>query len=191
MSTRIRFAKQIIEWEARRKDGNIVLYNLPARDGGGSYEYAGINERYHPKALAKIKSLVNSGNHREAEDFAVDYLAAYTQSAASWSLLDSVNLFMRDCAFNRGPAGAAKILQRALKVDDDGAVGKKTLSALREAEKNPLLLLVRLRVARERYEIAVAGYRKEFWKGLENRWDNCFMAAFREIPSQSIIPTYA
>lgn len=168
-------AQWIVDQEARRdSSGRIVLYALPANDGGGSVEYSGINSRYHPKALSTIRALLANGEYTKAESFAVDYLANYTEAAASWSELDSVDLFLRDCCFNRGPGGAAKILQRAVQVDDDGVVGKKTIAALRNWEKRPLALLARLRSARERYELAVAGYRANFWRGLESRWDNAF-----------------
>ncbi|MBA3649889.1 MAG: hypothetical protein H0W66_00020 [Chthoniobacterales bacterium] len=59
----------------------------------------------------------------------------------------------------------------ALGVKVDGGVGPETLKALRKAEKNPAKLLAALRVAREQYEIRVAGHRDKFWKGLVNRWD--------------------
>lgn len=179
---RIDMAQLIVNWEARRDAlGRIKLYRIPAGDGGGNWEYAGINDRYHPRALETIRQFVNAGQHASAESFAVEYLANYTESAASWSLLDSVDLFLRDCAFNRGPGGSAKILQRAVRVPVDGTVGRMTLSALREWETRPLVLLARLRVARERYEIDVAGIRPQFWKGLENRWDNAFEASAKLI----------
>lgn len=54
----------------------------------------------------------------------------------------------------------------------DGGVGSETLGALRQAEKEPAKLLTALRVAREQYELRVAGRRENFWKGLVNRWDD-------------------
>ena len=178
-ATRLAHAQQIVDWEARRhpKTGHIGLYPPPSNDGGGAWEYAGINERYHPKALGEIRRLKHAGKHKEAERFAVEYIANYTEAAASWSVLDAIDLYLRDSCFNRGPGGAAKILQRAVRVNADGDVGRKTLEALREWEKRPLLLLARLRVARERYEIAVAGVRDNLWQGLENRWDRAFEAS--------------
>lgn len=176
--TREQMSQKIVNWEARRDSaGHIKLYRLPANDGGGQWEYCGINDRYHPRALGSIKALVDAEQHWEAEKFAVDYIANYTEAAAAWSVLDGVDLFLRDCCFNRGAGGAAKILQRAVRVGVDGTVGPMTLAALRVWEQRPLVLLARLRAARERYELAVAGFRESLWAGLENRWDNAFEAA--------------
>jgi hypothetical protein len=42
----MRMAKQIVDFEARRgKRGHLQVYKLPAWDGGGRYEVAGINEK--------------------------------------------------------------------------------------------------------------------------------------------------
>jgi lysozyme family protein len=41
-----------------------------------------------------------------------------------------IEAYLRDSAFNRGPGGAAKILQMALGVTVDGGVGPETLGAL-------------------------------------------------------------
>jgi lysozyme family protein len=60
----------------------------------------------------------------------------------------------------------------ALDVKVDGGVGSETLSALRKAEKDSAKLLAALRVAREQYEIRIAGRREKFWRGLVHRWDN-------------------
>lgn len=82
---------------------------------------------------------------------------------------------LRDTAFNRGPTGAARILQMALDVEVDGKVGPMTLAALHRAEKEPRAFLLRFREAREAYERKVAppsGARAKFWKGLVNRWDS-------------------
>jgi hypothetical protein len=56
-----------LDSEARRdKQGNLRVYNLPAADGGGSYEVAGINDRYHPEAASKLKQLIGDGKQQEA-----------------------------------------------------------------------------------------------------------------------------
>jgi lysozyme family protein len=91
---------------------------------------------------------------------------------AKWTTVPEIESYLRDSAFNRGPGGAAKILQIALGVKVDGGVGPETLGALRKAEKDPAKLLAKLRVAREQYELRVAGRREKFWKGLVNRWDD-------------------
>ncbi len=169
---RIKMAESIVQFEGRRdSQGHLRVYILPAGDGGGRYEVAGINDRYHPQEAARLKALIDAGRYDEAEDYAAEVIAEYTDVVAKWTTVPSIESYLRDSAFNRGPGGAAKILQMALGVKVDGGVGPETLKALRAAEKNPAKLLAGLRVAREQYEIRVAGHRDKFWKGLVNRWD--------------------
>jgi lysozyme family protein len=87
------------------------------------------------------------------------------------SEVPAVQFALRDMAFNRGPAGAIKILQNALGLPADGIVGPKTNEALREAEKKPGELLNKLRVAREQYERRTRDESSKFWTGLTSRWD--------------------
>jgi Predicted Peptidoglycan domain len=170
---RAKMAKSIVDFEARRDaQGHLKVYNLPANDGGGRYEVAGINERYHPREAAKLRDLINAKRYVEAEDYATDVIAKYTDVVSKWTTVPAIEAFLRDCAFNRGPGGAAKILQMALGVKVDGGVGPETLGALRRAERDPAKLLARLRVAREQYELKVAGRRGNLWQGLVNRWNN-------------------
>ena len=59
---RLRMAKSIIDFEARRDaKGRLQVYKLPAGDGGGTYEVAGINDRYHPVEAAHLAQLVKAG----------------------------------------------------------------------------------------------------------------------------------
>lgn len=168
--------------EARRdKLGRLKLYKLPAADGGGAYEVAGINDRYHPEAAARLKELLDDGRYSEAEDAIRRYLLAYTDVVKGWTTDPAIEAYLRDTAFNRGPKGALRILQIALKVADDGKWGPKTKAALASAMKSPGALLQALRAARETYEIRVAppvGARKKFWDGLVSRWDKAL--AFSE-----------
>ena len=182
MSTRIsteedrrRMMDFIVGAEARRdKLGRLRVYKLPAADGGGSYEVAGINDRFHPAAASKLRDLLAANRQGHAENFIREYLLDYTSVVAKWTTHPAIEAFLRDTAFNRGPRGALRILQLALKVADDGKWGPKTKSALAAALKQPGTLLQNLRTARESYEIRVAppvGARQKFWKGLINRWD--------------------
>ncbi len=48
LADRLEIAQQIVDWEARRnRNGDLIAYILPANDGGGSFEIAGLNDRYH------------------------------------------------------------------------------------------------------------------------------------------------
>lgn len=165
----------IVSVEARRDSkGNLRVYPLPKADGGGTYEVAGINDRFHPTAARELKELVETRRFQQAERFIRDYLADYTDVVRRWSTVPAIEAFLRDSAFNRGPRGALRILQIALKVADDGRFGPITKAALKAAEADPRALLKDLRRARETYERRVAppvGARAKFWKGLQNRWN--------------------
>ena len=170
---RKKMAESIVNFEARRDaQGHLRVYILPAGDGGGRYEIAGINDRYHPREAARLRQLIDAARFDEAEDYAAEVIADYTDVVSKWTTVPEIEAYLRDSAFNRGPGGAAKILQMALGVTVDGGVGPETLGALRKAEKDPAKLLAALRIAREKYELRVAGRREKFWKGLVNRWDN-------------------
>jgi hypothetical protein len=172
---RIEAAKFILSVEARvDKAGRLAVYRLPAADGGGTYEVAGINDRYHPTAAALLRGMIGRGEYREAELYIVEYLARYTDVVDKWTCCAVANVFLRDCCFNRGPKGALRICQIAVEVADDGRWGPVTRAALRKLELTPDVLLRKLRAAREAYERRVAppvGARAKFWVGLVRRWD--------------------
>lgn len=175
-SERLEMADFILRSEARRdKMGRIRVYPLPKADGGGTFEIAGINDRYHPKAANHIKGLLDNNKHSAAENYIKKYLVEYTDIVKAWTEEPAIEAFLRDTAFNRGPKGALRILQIALQIADDGKFGPVTKATLAKALKNIPDLLDKLRVARETYEIRVAppvGARAKFWNGLKNRWDN-------------------
>lgn len=169
-------ARFILNAEARRdKNGNLTVYQLPEGDGGGTFEVAGINDRYDHDMVYKLAALVTGKRFEEAEEMAEEHYIHDTQGVSTWANTAAVDAFLRDACFNRGFGGAAKILQIALGVAADGVVGVKTRAALDTAEKQDLDgLLTELRHACETYERRVAppvGARAKFWKGLNNRWD--------------------
>lgn len=173
-----RMGTAIINFEARRDGaGHLAVYALPAGDGGGTYEVAGINDRYHPIEAAKLKGMVAAGQFDDAEKYVADFIISYTNGVGGWSNNPGVEFYLRDCAFNRGPTGAARILQRAVGVAEDGEVGPITLAATRN--KTPDDLLNRLRSARESYERSPVGRNEssQFWKGLVNRWNGALTIA--------------
>jgi len=165
-------ARRIVDYEARRDaSGHLKVYHLPAGDGGGEREVAGINDRYHPEALDRIERLLADGKYSEAEDAAAEHIMRYTDPVAMLSEVPAVQFALRDMAFNRGPTGAVKILQDALGLPADGIAGPRTKEALHEGERDPVQLLADLRAARERYERRTRDESSPFWKGLSNRWD--------------------
>jgi predicted chitinase len=156
-----------------------MVYKLPSGDGGGTYEVAGINDRYHPKAAAQLKAMIQRGEFAAAKKYASEYLAQYTDSIASKSNIPAIQFYLRDSTFNRGPAGATKILQKALGLGVDGKFGDGTAAALKKAEENPEELLNKMRASREWYErvFAKRDESSKFWKGLVNRWNNALRDA--------------
>ncbi|NBV85239.1 MAG: hypothetical protein EBS01_02995, partial [Verrucomicrobia bacterium] len=154
-----------------RVGGLIQVYNLPKNDGGGSYEVAGINDRYHPAIALELKTMIQSGNQVEAEKYAVNYIKKYTNSAQNWTANLGIESYLRDTIFNRGSGGAIKVVQIALNVQIDGGMGPITKRAIQAAESEPVEFLKNLRTARERYENLVAPGRENLRPGLVNRWD--------------------
>ena len=190
---RLRMAEAIVDFEARRDNHHkLVIYQLPAADGGGKYEVAGINERFHPDEAAHLAALINEGDYDGAEQQAREYIASFTDHVTLWTGVVAFESYLRDCSFNRGPRGSARILQRALGVDDDGRVGSLTLKALALVESDPASFLRQLRRAREQYERTVAGRDESsiFWKGLVNRWNKSldFAQTFLPVAHSGIVP---
>jgi hypothetical protein len=173
--------KHILDVEARRdRNGRLAVYDLPAGDGGGTFEVAGINDRFHPQAASRLALLISRKKFVQAEQEATEYILKVTDTAGGWARTPATESILRDTAFNRGTTGCARILQMALDVEVDGKVGPLTLAALHRAEKEPRAFLLRFREAREAYERKVAppvGSRAKFWKGLVNRWDSATIFA--------------
>lgn len=185
-------AEFILKKEGRfDAQGRLKVYRIPKGDGGGlpvpgyphGFEVAGINNRYHPEMANRLRMLVERGEDDTAKEEAIDYLLDYTERVSDWHPDGRVRAFLRDCAFNRGPAGAAWMLQRALKTAGtykdriDWRVGPRTKRA--SAEHSAEDLAVRLILARQRYEVVHAKREEgnKFWDGLNNRWVNAYQVA--------------
>ena len=182
--TRESIAEFILRKEARfDQAGRLIVYPLPKGDGGGTFEVAGINDRYHPKMASKLAHYINSGRHETARKEAVDYLVDYTAKVAAWHADIRVEAFLRDCCFNRGAGGAAAILQHSLTVAkvyggaQDRIVGPMTRAAAAELAAEDLL--PRLLLSRQWYEryVAKRSEKSVFWSGLSNRWVDVFQFA--------------
>jgi len=133
-------AMKTVDFEARKdKDGNPIIYELPAGDMGGKYEVAGINDKYHPEAFKRISALPKE--QRKAA--AAEYIQGYTAPLVS-QLPQAIQPFAQDMAFNRGLGGATKYFQQGLnqlgqKVDVDSGIGPKTLSAMGKVDPQMLM----------------------------------------------------
>jgi lysozyme family protein len=184
--------KAIVEFEGRFKDGKLQHYKLPPGDGGGSGEVAGINQKYHPKEYAKLKSMIEKGQHEQAETEAAAYIEEYTRpvlkffpSPQSAEANSAIEFVLRDVAFNRGAKGSAAVLQIALGMYDvDGVVGPMTHREFAKQLEEPGELLEKLTEARETYERNVYPWKtsardesSDFWEGLSNRWAKAHQVA--------------
>ena len=99
--------------------------NDPA-DPGGETRY-GISKRAHPDV--DIKSLTLD----QARDI---YRRDYWQAASCDSMPERIGHLVFDCAVHHGVKTAIKLLQRALKVADDGEFGPITRGTLTARDTN-------------------------------------------------------
>ena len=93
------------------------------KDPGGETKY-GISKRSYPGL--DIKSLTLAAAK-------AIYLRDYWQAGRCDVMPPSLALLHFDACVNNGVRQAAKFLQQALRVADDGAIGPKTLAALKAA----------------------------------------------------------
>lgn len=123
----------VLEWE-----GGYV--NDPD-DPGGETKY-GIAKRYHPDI--DIRNLT-------AEKAKEIYRRDYWERARCHKLPPRVATAMMDTAVNLGTRRAAELLQRALKIPDDGIIGEQTISAAQGDRNAPNKLIAeRLRYYAEK-----------------------------------------
>jgi hypothetical protein len=178
---------EIVKFEGRYVNGKLQVYYLSEANGGGSFEVAGVNDRYHPTTATRLRDLIKAGEHEKAEREAADYIADYTKAVLKFFPDDCnrgqyghLEFILRDTCFNRGAKGAATVLQVALKMQDiDGVVGPATKAefAKQLAELGADQLAFDLSQARETYERTSYPWKKNtrdessrFWSGLSNRW---------------------
>lgn len=88
------------------------------------------------------------------------YLADYWRPIAGDGLAPGVALILFDAAVNQGVRKAARILQAAAGVGEDGVVGPITLAAARE--RAPVVLIEEIEARRA---VAYAGDTSRFWLG--------------------------
>lgn len=106
-----------------RREG--VLCDDP-KDTGGLTKY-GISQTAYPKL--NIRALT------QADAIAI-YKRDYWDKAKCSELPYPLDVLTFDAAVNHGVETAARILQRALEVTDDGIIGPKTIEAARKSPDN-------------------------------------------------------
>ena len=167
-------ALQTVNMEARRdKMGNVAVYKLPSGDMGGSYEVAGINDKFHPGEASRLANL--PPEQREIE--AAKYIRKYTAPIVD-KMPQEMQAFVQDMAFNRGAGGATKYIQQGLnslgqKVAVDGVLGPKTLQAIGTIQPSALMQAASQAQLQDEYtKASVNPERRKFLQGLENRINN-------------------
>lgn len=110
------------------------------RDPGGATMYGitiGTLSKWRGRQVTKaeVKALTRS----EAEQI---YKAWYWDAVKADHLPAGVDLVIYDFAVNSGPGRAAKTLQKAVGVKQDGAIGPVTLAAVAKADHRTLINLV-------------------------------------------------
>jgi len=167
-------ALQTVNMEARRdKTGNVAVYKLPSGDMGGSYEVAGINDKFHPGEASRLANL--PPEQREIE--AAKYIRKYTAPIVD-KMPQEMQAFVQDMAFNRGAGGATKYIQQGLnslgqKVAVDGVLGPKTLQAIGTIQPSALMQAASQAQLQDEYtKASVNPERRKFLQGLENRINN-------------------
>ena len=103
------------------------------QDPGGLTKY-GISQRSYP--TLNIAALTLS----EAQAL---YRRDYWNPIHGDELPSGLDLLMLDCAINQGVVTAIQLLQQALRIQDDGLLGPKTLAAAEHAERISAPRLVR------------------------------------------------
>lgn len=168
------FSQWVFDHEARKDAlGRLKVYELPANDGGGKYEVAGITERYDHDLCERLKRLIAQGEFTLAANACRSYYIDNTNAVATWSSVPAVECYLRDTMFNRGLKGAAMIVQIACGVAVDGKFGPITRGALTKlVEQDVQSALLELRKATEHYEDEHVGARPNLRKGLVNRWND-------------------
>ena len=167
-------ARKTVDFEARKdKAGNVAVYQLPSGDGGGTFEVAGINDRYHPGEATRLASLPPE----QRAEAAAQYVRKYTAPVVD-VMPQPVKAFTQDMVFNRGPTGAVRYFQRGLNslgqnLAVDGRLGPKTLAAIGAVEPKALMRAASLAQLEDERRMAERNpARQKFMAGLENRIRN-------------------
>lgn len=155
----------------------------------GRPEISGITQKDHPAKYAELKALLDAGKAQQAVDGVIAYYLEYTAPAQNWTNRAGLEFFLRDCVLNRGPTGAAEILQMAVTPSAiDHEIGPTTRGALAALDIDAAL--TKLRMAREKYEDKHYPQRRasDQWQGMLNRWNNAVTKAKEFQKEQGALP---
>ena len=170
------FASFTFNREARRdSQGRLSVFKPPSGDGGGSFEVAGITAKFQPKESKRLKNLIESGRHQQAEKEAKAFFAKRAEPFFKHTNNKGIQLQLADTVHHRGEGGLRGILQRAT-----GSKSKSHKELITNLSNRPDAL-ERFHKARQSYELEVVdrgrASRKKFRKGLQNRFNAAFKAS--------------
>lgn len=170
--------------EVRRDaNGKIAVYYPDEEDGGGEYEVAGINQKYHPKMAAKLKRMVESG--ASDEEIEAEVMAYYKQDTdkgfalvGAYTRSKGIELFIRDCTLNHGLTGTGRVIRRALSLGDSDNLGRAVENFINEhGEQQFLEALVRGRASYYAAIIRRNPKKQKYAQGWANRLKNVARAS--------------
>ena len=102
----------------RDSSGRPIVYALPKEDGGGSFEVAGLNEKYNNQEARALRTMIQAGAPTATiENFIRSVYKQKTQYGADFlppGHSKGIELFVRDCALNHSPQGVRTILAAAV-----------------------------------------------------------------------------
>jgi len=170
------FASFTFEREAQRDSkGRLKVFTPPSGDGGGAFEVAGITAKFQPKEAARLKSLIEAGNHDQAEREAKAFYAKRAAPFIKHTNNEGIKLQLADTVHHRGEGGLRKILQKAT-----GSSSKSHAQLISSLSNDPKALS-KFNKARNDYEWNEIdrgrASRKKFRKGLQNRFNKAHQAA--------------
>ena len=139
-----------------------TVYENDPHDPGGATKF-GIDQRSHPSV--NIRALTRE----KAKQI---YFDEYWRPIAGDKLPPRTALAVMDCAVNNGRTQAAKWLQRAVRVDDDGRIGQITLAAANEADDRATAVSILNQRQIFYRALAQKGNNRKFLKGWLNRNNN-------------------
>ncbi len=174
-------------------NGRPQIYKLPAGDGGGNFEVAGLNEKSNPVELEHVKLMLEANRPTaEIRDYIKSVYKQKTNYAAQLipdSCSQGIELTIRDCALNHSPGGVSTIIKSAIGIPNTPEIS--TLKLKDEVAKfvrthGEKAFLYNLSIARANYYrklVVDKPERAKFLKGWLNRNKKVYTS------SQSLLST--
>ena len=138
-----------------RPDCDGQPYHVTPGDAGGATAW-GVTQATYDAYRASRGLPSRSVGNMEVEERGSIYRDMYWQPVRGDDLPAGVSLSVFDFGVTAGPRTSAKLLQRAVGVDEDGVIGPATLAAI--ADQEPAVLVGRLATAQGDYYSSLAAF---------------------------------